>query len=571
VIAALLLAALALDLALALVAASPIGFSRAVGPFRIRLHVPTTLLIIAALLSGAAVGWCWTTRARGRALLAAVAAVALGAIVLARGAGPIFPVGDIALVELYVRNALAGHLLVGAYSRFGWHHPGPLYFYLLAPAYASTGGVDASLAAGSAVVAFAAVATAMWAAGRAMGPRASAAVGAMLLLYVWRVPELTASAWNPHVIVLPVFTLVLVCNASAAGDLIMIPVIVAVASFLAQTDAALVPTAAVVGLGGIASAVLQTPTAKRARASAALNAAAWIAAALWLLPITEQLTHEPGNMTLLWRFFIAHGTGQTLAHASAAWAGSLDGMLLPSLTLATGGTFETNHVVLSIALAIAQLCALSGVAVAVRRRAADLSRLAAFAIAASLVALWSATRIEGRIMDHEVFWISALGAVNLAVFIAAFVVLVVPRSDLDARYGAAIQGLVIAGVAAICFAQAERGRAGRLPVTPTNPAVQRLALSMREYVDRSGHKPLIRLSDATWSLAAGVLLQADRLGVPFAVEPAWMPMFPESFAATGEEDVEVEFGDSDEHLERINSGATPIDSFSNVFLDGKKR
>jgi hypothetical protein len=39
---------------------------------------------------------------------------------------------------------------LGPYSRFGWHHPGPLYFYLLAPLYAAGGfrfvGINVSAA-----------------------------------------------------------------------------------------------------------------------------------------------------------------------------------------------------------------------------------------------------------------------------------------------------------------------------------------------------------------------------------------------------------------------------------------
>ena len=34
------------------------------------------------------------------------------------------------------------------------------------------------------------------------------------------------------------------------------------------------------------------------------------------------------------------------------------------------------------------------------------------------VALWAATRIEGGIIDHEIFWMSALGALNIGVIAA---------------------------------------------------------------------------------------------------------------------------------------------------------
>ena len=42
------------------------------------------------------------------------------------------PQKDTALAELYTRHAARGDLLLGPYSRFGWHHPGPLLYYLYA-------------------------------------------------------------------------------------------------------------------------------------------------------------------------------------------------------------------------------------------------------------------------------------------------------------------------------------------------------------------------------------------------------------------------------------------------------
>ncbi|HTZ08663.1 MAG TPA: hypothetical protein VMB72_06315, partial [Acidimicrobiales bacterium] len=46
--------------------------------------------------------------------------------------GPVYPTGDLALVDLAVRSATRFQQVLGPYDRFGWHHPGPAYFYLLA-------------------------------------------------------------------------------------------------------------------------------------------------------------------------------------------------------------------------------------------------------------------------------------------------------------------------------------------------------------------------------------------------------------------------------------------------------
>ena len=52
---------------------------------------------------------------------------------------------DFALLELSTGEALRGTQLLGPYSRFGWRHPGPAYFYLQAPLYGASGASSASL------------------------------------------------------------------------------------------------------------------------------------------------------------------------------------------------------------------------------------------------------------------------------------------------------------------------------------------------------------------------------------------------------------------------------------------
>src|SRR5690606_14288359 len=49
--------------------------------------------------------------------------------------------GDIALIELRVRDVVSTHPpWTGAYSRYGWDHPGPVFFWLAALPYRLLGG-----------------------------------------------------------------------------------------------------------------------------------------------------------------------------------------------------------------------------------------------------------------------------------------------------------------------------------------------------------------------------------------------------------------------------------------------
>jgi hypothetical protein len=594
VIAAFLLAALAIDLALVFVAASPAGFAGVVGPFHIRLHDPHAQLVAAALLSGALVAVCARTRARAWSLAAFVITITLAGVAVTRSAADVFPLGDIAVIEMYVRDALAGRLLVGPYSRFGWHHPGPIYFYLLAPVYWAARMSTASLAAGGLLMAGGAIALSVWTAARSAGARAAVILLSALTVYVARVPGLLASAWNPHVVVLPAAALIVAAAAAAGGDAAALVLTAALASFVMQTDVALVPVAsalAAIALAGVVAAARRAePGPLRWRAMRGLNATAWVIFALWLLPLAEEIRHTPGNLTLLWRFFVGGGpAGQTARHAAEAWAAMLNAPV-SSLSLATGGTFETAHGTLEIACAVLQMALVATAAARVRRAQPGLCRLALVSLAASGIAFWSVTRIADRIMDHEVFWISAIGVVNVAIVATAVLSeaavalsgsverirssgTVWNRLSRGWPYEAFAQGAAFAAIGLVCVGQMERARAGRLPVTATAPAVERLAGSVRVYLEwQKTHKPLVHLGEDTWGLSAGVLLQMDREGRDFAIEDSWMPMFPQSFARAGDEDAEIAFGNADEHLARGRvPGVEPIGTFSNLYIDGLTR
>src|SRR4051794_10377743 len=65
----------------------------------------------------------------------------------------VWAVGDIGLIEVAVRDVGGRHTpLLGAFSRYQWHHPGPLLFYALAGPYRLLGSDGSALHAGAVVV-----------------------------------------------------------------------------------------------------------------------------------------------------------------------------------------------------------------------------------------------------------------------------------------------------------------------------------------------------------------------------------------------------------------------------------
>src|SRR3954454_7043820 len=81
--------------------------------------------------------------------------------------------GDVALTEIAVRDVGGAHTpLLGAYSRYRWHHPGPLLFYALAVPYRVLGRDGSPLAAGAVLInalAVAGTALVLWRRGRLGG------------------------------------------------------------------------------------------------------------------------------------------------------------------------------------------------------------------------------------------------------------------------------------------------------------------------------------------------------------------------------------------------------------------
>src|SRR5687767_5787442 len=85
------------------------------------------------------VGWRANWWAYGKTLVLCVVTLspfAPGAwVFVQRGIPDVLLAGDGAALELGTLHAAAGTQLLGPYSRFGWNHPGPAFFYLALPIY----------------------------------------------------------------------------------------------------------------------------------------------------------------------------------------------------------------------------------------------------------------------------------------------------------------------------------------------------------------------------------------------------------------------------------------------------
>src|SRR5262245_51434852 len=106
--------------------------------------------------------------------------------ICARQAADFTPTSDIAVIESYTLLASQGDLLLGPYSRFQWHHPGPLYFFAMAPFYALSDWRTAGLNAGALGLNLFAVSAAAWILIRRASALVALAASAGVALYAWR-------------------------------------------------------------------------------------------------------------------------------------------------------------------------------------------------------------------------------------------------------------------------------------------------------------------------------------------------------------------------------------------------
>ena len=229
-------------------------------------------------------GWRLAVVCVGLAILT-IAIAALG-----RRAPPFREVSDGAVLEIYTLEALEGRLLVGPYSRFGWHHPGPLFFYFEAPWYCLSWRHTVGMQYGALIINVAAVAVIVWSLAQTAPAPLAAAVSMAIAFFVWRTGDMIVSVWNPHIIILPMLAFVVVAAAYAAsGAAAFLFWMILIGSFLVQTHLAMAPVVALPGLLSIVGARDRT-TVRRT-----WLLVVFLPLVLWMPPAVEQMTRTPGT------------------------------------------------------------------------------------------------------------------------------------------------------------------------------------------------------------------------------------------------------------------------------------
>lgn len=313
------------------------------------------------------------------------------------------PVSDLAVLELRLRAIPDTIPLVGAYSRFGWSHPGPLWDYWMWAPWRLAGGAGVGLLIGMGLLHLLAL-VAGWITARSRD-LAAAVLTASALLIVWASasPGAALIPWNPFVGLLWGGVLVVVGWDAAVrgrrGGLLLLPV----ASLLLQAHVGTAPLVAGVVMAAVASAVLpwgQTGPFPRRTWGVSLA----VAAVLWLPVVWQQFQPEGGNLSALLSGSLGSARGVGAGLVTVADAFSLtpywwraEPQILPD---------TSNPPVLLLLPALASVVALV-------RRDAVMLRLCAVLGVAVVAAFVAAAKVSDS-FSYLVAWIPAVVTVSVA-------------------------------------------------------------------------------------------------------------------------------------------------------------
>jgi hypothetical protein len=278
-------------------------------------------------------------------------------------------------------------------------------------------------------------------------------------------------------------------------------------------------------------------------------------AVCWAPTAIEQMTSRPGNLSLLWSFFVTDThPAPSLSAAVSAWSDMLSGLARPDFYVAHGWLFRESPVTWAELLVVAQFIALLVMGARSYRSGHRFEvALAVILALTSLLALASATRVEGEIFDHGVFWMSGLGALNCAVLVSVAVQRLMAREPSVRASTVACALLVL--VAALTGARGLRDAIAKAALPPPDSqAATMAAADLIEYMKAENlSRPLVKLDQDAWGIAAGIILRLQKSQVPVAIEDDWIVMFTPAFAATGRESAVLTIAGRAQHVRMLDA------------------
>ena len=490
----------------------------------------------------------WWSRLGWMSPLAVLAVIVPSALIIAPFVahhGPYSNWGDAAASELSVQNAARFHQTVGPYDRFGWFHPGPFVFYLLAIPYVLMGWSGAGLPVGTVLIGLAAAVGVVVVVARRAGGAAALATAALLCVFesVIQVPYV-ADVWGPTMVTLPAVFFLVLCADFAAGGVWSLVGVTVVGTFLVQTDistASAVVPAVILALGARAIAWRRAGTLGASLRQSWPTGAAAVGAAtlLWAPPVWQQLTGRRGNLEHIVGFFIRHPGQHGVHEALSALA---NGLLNRRMGLEDQvGFFHHYDVDLAILL-----IAVAGLAVVCWRRQQWLAlALAAGSLAVTVTVCISLLRVLGPVLGYLVFWSRALTlCMGIAVVLCITGLIRQARRPQGWSRQVRIAGSVVVASFAVFTSWRLSDSAAHFHPGGGATNVTAATATVEQLLPRNANHLLVCVATAAgWPSSAGVVANLIKEGRDPRVNPQWLYVFGDQLTPSGRENVLIFLAD----------------------------
>jgi len=172
-------------------------------------------------------------------------------------------------------------------------------------------------------------------------------------------------------------------------------------------------------------------------------------------------------------------------------------------------------------------------AVACRRREPLLASFSVICATASFAALISVRSVIGPVTDYLVFWIAAVGMLNLACIVSVALNLI--WIERHRRFWTTALTVYLVFLAAIGSFRLQTKHLSDARVT----TVRALSIDLANYCQRHQiHRPLFGFSWTAWQEAVGLVLQFHKRELPITLPDQYLYLGGPPFAKTGREDAE---------------------------------
>lgn len=425
-----------------------------------------------------------------------------------------FPAGDQALQVLRVSEVGTHHTpLVGAYSRFGWHHPGPLLFWLSAPGFRLAGPAGVLAAVG--LVNAASAALAVVASRRIGGPSLMWLTALAAALLQLSMGDQLVDPWNPYVATIPLMAYLLCAWRAAEGDGWLLLAAVAAGSYCLQAHLGYAPAVAAGGAFAVLRGTVRWRRGAPTPSYRWLLIAAPLALALWSGPIIQASDHDESNLLLIWEYGRSPGEPTIEWDYAQRVAGHQFGLPAPWLGASDRDALGFARAGSPIPMVAAVAAGVALAAMARRQGDTQAASLLAFVLGLVGVAVWALTRIAGLPAPYLTRWCWAIAAL-LYVGIAWGALRLV-RSPTGSRAVVCVAAVATLGVSVTAAGSAV---SLEVPKEGDGRAVAALSRQIRRELEPSvEHTAVVVDPDGYGSVWTGVVTDLQRRGWDVFVEP----------------------------------------------------